>query len=94
MKRGDVPKSIQCYMNETGTSEEKAREYIWHLIDETWKKMNMERLKTTSLPRILIEASINLGRMSQFMYLYGDGHSSQDQVTRNRVASLLVNPIS
>nr|AGB05615.1 sesquiterpene synthase 6 [Valeriana officinalis] len=28
LKRGDNPKSIQCYMHEKGVSEEKAREYI------------------------------------------------------------------
>ncbi|KAG8368605.1 hypothetical protein BUALT_Bualt15G0062800 [Buddleja alternifolia] len=28
MKRGDVPKSIQCYMNETGASREEAQEYV------------------------------------------------------------------
>ncbi|XP_022897579.1 terpene synthase 10-like [Olea europaea var. sylvestris] len=40
MKRGDVPKTIQCYMNETGASEDEAREHIRSLIRETWKKMN------------------------------------------------------
>ncbi|GLT50643.1 hypothetical protein SLA2020_241150 [Shorea laevis] len=94
MKRGDVPKSIQCYMNETGASEKDARVYIWHLIDITWKKMNKDQHKTSSLPLTLIRAAMNAGRMAQFMYMYGDGHSSQDHVTRNRILSLLVNPIS
>ncbi|GKU94199.1 hypothetical protein SLEP1_g7725 [Rubroshorea leprosula] len=94
MKRGDVPKSIQCYMNETGVSNEDAREYIWYLIEITWKKLNKERLEISSLPLTLIGTAMNLARMAQFMYLYGDGHSSQDQVTRNRILSLVVNPIS
>ncbi|KAF2284339.1 hypothetical protein GH714_020813 [Hevea brasiliensis] len=37
LKRGDVPKSIQCYMHETGASEAKARDHIRFLISETWK---------------------------------------------------------
>ncbi|GLT34531.1 hypothetical protein SLA2020_090400 [Shorea laevis] len=94
MKRGDVPKSIQCYMNETGVSKEDAREYIQYLIDITWKKLNKEQLEISSSPLILIGTAMNLARMAQFMYLYGDGHSSQDQVTRNRILSLVVNPIS
>ncbi|GLT64880.1 hypothetical protein SLA2020_373450 [Shorea laevis] len=94
MKRGDVPKSMQCYMNETGASEGNAHEYIWHLIDVTWKKMIKDRLKTYSFPPTLIETAMNLAKMAQFMYLYGDGHGSQDQVTRNRILSLVVNPIS
>ncbi|KAJ0619618.1 putative lyase [Helianthus annuus] len=40
---GDAPKSIQCYMHESGTSEVEARECIKELIVETWKKLNKER---------------------------------------------------
>ncbi|KAH0635813.1 hypothetical protein KY289_035728 [Solanum tuberosum] len=40
MKRGDVPKSIQCYMNEKGGSEEDARKHINFMIKETWKMIN------------------------------------------------------
>lgn len=32
LRRGDVSKSIQCYMYETKSSEDKAREYIRNLI--------------------------------------------------------------
>ncbi|KDP26106.1 hypothetical protein JCGZ_22207 [Jatropha curcas] len=41
-KRGDVPKSIQCYMHETGVSKVRAREHIRYLISEMWKKINEE----------------------------------------------------
>lgn len=44
MKRGDVPKLVQCYMNEIGASKEEARKYIRFLISETWKHMNDERV--------------------------------------------------
>ena len=37
MKRGDVPKWIQCYRDEEGVSEDEARKHIEFLIDETWK---------------------------------------------------------
>ncbi|GLU13977.1 hypothetical protein SLE2022_305750 [Rubroshorea leprosula] len=83
IKRGDVPKSIQSYMNETGAFEEDAHKCIWNLIDITWKKLNKERFKISSLPLTLMGTTMNLARMAQFMYLYGDGHSSQDQMTRN-----------
>ncbi|KAJ6854549.1 TPS4 [Populus alba x Populus x berolinensis] len=38
LKRGDVSKTIQCYMHEAGVSEEKARDHIRNLIGNTWKK--------------------------------------------------------
>ncbi|GKU94195.1 hypothetical protein SLEP1_g7721 [Rubroshorea leprosula] len=93
MRRGDVPKSIQCYMRETGVLEEDAREYIQDLIDKTWKKMNKNEFEPSLLPQTLIEAAINLARMAQFMYKHGDGHSSQDDVMRNRILSFLIKPI-
>ncbi|KAK7845923.1 myrcene synthase [Quercus suber] len=68
LERGGVPKSIQCYMNENGASEEDAREYIRHLISETWKKMNEERDATSSLLETFIEIIFNLRRMAQCMY--------------------------
>ena len=49
MARGDVPKSIQVYMHETGATEEEARAYVRSLIIKVWQKLNKERagLKTT-----------------------------------------------
>ncbi|KAK8583762.1 hypothetical protein V6N13_109159 [Hibiscus sabdariffa] len=95
LKRGDVPKSIQLYMHETGSSEMEAREYIRKLIDATWKKMNGEYLSmahSTSSP-MFIQIAMNLARMAQCMYQYGDGHGVADQETRRRVLTLLVSSI-
>jgi (-)-alpha-terpineol synthase len=69
--RGDVPKSIQCYityMNETGANEEDAREYIRSLISETWKKMNEEQAMSSPFSQTFIEIVMNLARMGQCMY--------------------------
>jgi (-)-alpha-terpineol synthase len=94
LERGDIPKSIQCYMNETGASEEDARDYIRSLISATWKKMNEER-RTASSPfsQTLIEIAMNVARMAQCMYLHGDGHGVQDRETKDRVLSLFIHPI-
>ena len=67
LERGDVLKSVQCYMNKTGASEEDAREYIRYLITETWRKMNEERDATSPLSETFIEIVFNLGRMAQCM---------------------------
>ncbi|CAI0550411.1 unnamed protein product [Linum tenue] len=40
MARGETVNEISCYMNETGVSEEHAREHMKSLIDEAWKNMN------------------------------------------------------
>ncbi|XP_031270973.1 terpene synthase 10-like [Pistacia vera] len=95
LKRGDVAKSIQCYMHETGASEEDAREHIQEMITEIWMKMNRERLENPHLSNTtFIEIAMNLARMAQCMYQHGDGHGIQDRETKDRVLSLLVNPIA
>ncbi|PSR84551.1 (-)-alpha-terpineol synthase [Actinidia chinensis var. chinensis] len=94
MERGEIPKSIQCYMHETGASEKDARKHMKYLIDEAWKKMNEARVENGSLfSRAFIGVTENLARMAQCTYQYGDGHGAQGPETRDRVKSLLINPI-
>nr|QIZ63908.1 TPS [Primula forbesii] len=95
MKRGDVLKSIQCYMHETGASEEAARKHMKHLINESWMDINKYLLseESPSISKTFIGTAMNLVRMAQCMYQFGDGHSSQDNETQNRVLSLIIDPI-
>ncbi|KAL4595818.1 hypothetical protein ACB092_12G119200 [Castanea dentata] len=93
LKRGDVPKSIQCYMNETGASEKDAREYVKSLISIAWKKVNEERVASSPFCQTFIEITMNLARMGHFMYQYGDGFGVADQKTKDSVLSLLIQPI-
>ena len=97
MARGDVLKSAQCYKHETGASEEEAHAHVQQMIRDTWDEMNSETktARTISLlSRGFLEAAVNLARMSQCMYQYGDGHGCPDKAkTVERVTSLLVNPV-
>ncbi|MED6208432.1 hypothetical protein PIB30_045005 [Stylosanthes scabra] len=89
---GDVPKSIQCCINESGVSEVKAQEHIKLMINTTWKKMNKEA-HNSSLPPIFIEIAVNLARMSMCMYHDRDAHTVQDPQIKRRISSLIFQPI-
>lgn len=95
LKRGDVTKSIQCYMYENGASELEAREHIKDLIRETWKELNEECAAARSLfPETFVELSMNITRMAQCTYLHGDGFGREDfETTVDQVLSLLVTHI-
>ncbi|XP_022740880.1 terpene synthase 10-like [Durio zibethinus] len=93
LKRGDVPKSIQCYMHETGSSEEEARQHIRKLIDATWKRMNEGLFDHPPFSKTFIQIAMNVARMAQCMYQHGDGHGVEDHETKDRVLLLLVLPI-
>nr|QPL17964.1 terpene synthase [Lathyrus odoratus] len=89
---GDYSNIIQCYMKETGGSEDEAIEYVKSMLYSTWKKMNKE-VHTSSFSNIFIETAMNIGRMALFMYQHGDGHSIQDRDIQTRIMSLTFQPI-
>ncbi|KAL5839742.1 hypothetical protein ACOSQ4_012350 [Xanthoceras sorbifolium] len=93
LKRGNVPKSIQCFINETDTSKEVAREHIKDMMRQLWKKVNVHRTSEPLLSESSIGLMLNLVRMSHCMYHHGDGHGVEDQETMDLVLSLLFEPI-
>ncbi|XP_071738887.1 R-linalool synthase QH1, chloroplastic-like [Rutidosis leptorrhynchoides] len=95
LERGDVPKAVQCYMHETGVSEEEARAYIKKLILIAYKNITKERMncKSTDL-QIFMECASNLGRMGQFTYERGDIFGAPDDLYKSHQMSLLFEPKS
>ncbi|XP_047957123.1 exo-alpha-bergamotene synthase-like [Salvia hispanica] len=92
MKRGDVPKSIQCYMKETGCSEEDARKHIKQLIDMALKRMNKEILMENPIKNFG-QTAMNVGRISLCVYQHGDGFGLPHSETKKNLMSLVVQPI-
>ncbi|OVA10095.1 Terpene synthase [Macleaya cordata] len=94
LERGDVPKSIQCYMHHTGSSERIAREHIKNLINDNWKKMNMDQAAAScKFPRSFINTTQNIARTAQLIYQYGDGYGVPDSETKDWIMSIVVEPI-
>ncbi|OVA08088.1 Terpene synthase [Macleaya cordata] len=94
LERGDVPKSIQCYMHHTGSSERIAREHIKNLINDNWKKMNMDQAAAScKFPRSFINTTQNIAQTAQWIYQYGDGYGVPDSETKDWIMSIVVEPI-
>ncbi|KAH8502493.1 hypothetical protein H0E87_013973 [Populus deltoides] len=91
-ERGDVTKSIQCCMIEKGASEKESKEHIKGLINQAWKELNKENSKC-SLPKPLVNMSLNMARTAQCIFQFGDGIGTSTGVTRDRLTSLIVEPI-
>ncbi|KAE9457781.1 hypothetical protein C3L33_10323, partial [Rhododendron williamsianum] len=90
--RGDVAKSIQCYMNERSVTEEQAQDHIKGLVRESWRKLN-ETIAQNSPPTPMISMSLNMARTAHCIYQHGDGIGTSFGVTKDRVTSLIVDPI-
>ncbi|KAJ9549176.1 hypothetical protein OSB04_021719 [Centaurea solstitialis] len=94
IESGKFANAISCYMNENGVCEEDAREYIKMLIDEAWRKMIKARMdcrRKSEDP--FIGMAINLARISHCTYQYGDGHGAPDARAKDRVLSVIIEPI-
>ncbi|XP_019194049.1 PREDICTED: isoprene synthase, chloroplastic-like isoform X1 [Ipomoea nil] len=95
IERGETVNSITCYMNETGLSEEQAREHISKLIDESFKKMNKQLIAASTSPfeKSFTETAINLARIALCQYQYGDAHSDPDVRAKDQIASIIISPV-
>ncbi|PHT98652.1 (-)-camphene/tricyclene synthase, chloroplastic [Capsicum chinense] len=93
LERGDVPKAIQCYMNEKGVSEEEARKHINMLLKETWKLFNAAQQDNSLSHETFLGCAINAARASHTIYQHGDGHGIQNSDIKNRISQLYFEPI-
>ncbi|XXG55736.1 hypothetical protein AAC387_Pa03g3337 [Persea americana] len=93
-QRGDVPKSIQCYMHETGSSVEVAANHIRDLISDGWKELNAECLKPTSLSQHYVGVAPNSARAGALMYHQGiDGLGDPPAKTNAHITSIFFEPV-
>ncbi|KAH6823402.1 hypothetical protein C2S53_000140 [Perilla frutescens var. hirtella] len=92
LKRGDVPKAIQCYMKERNSGEKEAQEHVRFMIREAWKEMNTAMATGSPFPDDLVAAAANLGRAAHFIYFDGDGHGVQHSKIHQQMAGLLFEP--
>ncbi|KAF1860001.1 hypothetical protein Lal_00027850 [Lupinus albus] len=81
---GYTPKLIQCFMNETGASEEEACEYMKSMMHTPWKKMD-EEVCNSSLPESFKYIAINIAKMAMCLYQHGDGHTIQDPIIKSLI---------
>ena len=91
-ERGDVAKSIQCYMVHEGEPEVEAKHRIKEKISYSWKKLNKEIAKN-SLPKSMVKMSLNMARTAQCIFQHGDGIGTSTGVMKDRLSSLIVKPI-
>ncbi|VFQ74701.1 unnamed protein product [Cuscuta campestris] len=79
MERGDVPKAVQCRMNDTRCREDEARDFIRGLVEENWKKLNARCSSgdySSRFPRDFITSVMNMPRTGLAFYQHGDGVSA------------------
>lgn len=64
--------------NEGGATVEFAREHVFNLISDEWKRLNMECLRLNQSSSRFQKASLILARMVPLMYSYDDNQRLPD----------------
>ncbi|KVH95545.1 Terpene synthase, metal-binding domain-containing protein [Cynara cardunculus var. scolymus] len=93
-ERSHVASSIECYIKETGATEEEACEYFSKQVEDAWKVINRDSLKPTDVPFPLVKPVINLARISDVVYkgsINGYNHAGKELI--QNIKSLLVHPL-
>ncbi|XP_059664108.1 probable terpene synthase 9, partial [Cornus florida] len=93
MVRGDVAKSIQCYMIKEGKSEDEARDHIKGLIKSSWRKLNEASLRKFGPKSSIVTMSLSMARTALCIFQHGDGIGTSFGVTKDLLTSLIVTPI-
>nr|T1RRJ4.1 RecName: Full=(-)-endo-fenchol synthase, chloroplastic; Short=Alpha fenchol synthase; Short=LsFENS; AltName: Full=Alpha pinene synthase; AltName: Full=Limonene synthase; Flags: Precursor [Lavandula stoechas]AGN72801.1 alpha fenchol [Lavandula stoechas] len=92
LKRGDVPKAVQCYMKERNVPEKEAREHVRFLIREASKQMNTAMAIDCPFTEDFAVAAANLGRVANLAYVEGDGFGVQHSNIYEHIGSLMFKP--
>ncbi|XP_024994640.1 (E)-beta-farnesene synthase-like [Cynara cardunculus var. scolymus] len=93
-ERGHVASSIECYIKETGATEEEAREHFSKQVEDAWKVVNRESLRPTAVAFPLVMPAINLARMCDALYKGNhDGYNHAGKEVIQYIKSLLVHPL-
>ena len=80
-------------MKEVNVSEEISRKHIKGMIDKTWKTINGHCIAPSPLLQPIVNIIINIARVAQWVYQYGDGLGIPDRETKAQILSLLIEPL-
>nr|XP_043627036.1 (E)-beta-ocimene synthase, chloroplastic-like [Erigeron canadensis] len=97
--KGGNANAILCYKHQYGVCEEVARGYIKTLVDETWRKLIEARIIACSTEEdfedSLTDMAINLARISNCVFEYGDGIKEPDEArAMDQILSIIIEPIN
>jgi (-)-alpha-terpineol synthase len=80
-------------MRDKQVTEYVARKEIRDMILKYWKLMNSENVGNSAFQEYFRSVALNLSRMAQCIYQHGDGYAEPGKETKDRVISVLLDPI-
>ncbi|KAF5821000.1 putative germacrene-A synthase [Helianthus annuus] len=93
-KRKHVVSTVECYMKEHDVTEEYVYDLFKQRVEDAWKDMNLELLTCNDIPVALKMRAINLARVIESIYKYGDSLKNVGAEMQNTIKSCFINEMS
>ncbi|MED6221379.1 hypothetical protein PIB30_054032 [Stylosanthes scabra] len=94
-QRDHVASAVECCMKQYGFSQEEAYKFIRKDVNYYWKNLNEEYLKLIKdIPRALLDCIINLGRITEFVYMNFEDKYTNCDLLKDYIVELILDPIS
>ncbi|QHN95851.1 hypothetical protein HN51_043784 [Arachis hypogaea] len=92
-QRKHVASAVECCMEQYDISQEQAYEVINKEISNCWKDVNEAYLNSHDIPKHVLDSIVNLARISEFMYENFEDKYTNNELLKNYVATLFLDPI-
>ncbi|KAK7335352.1 hypothetical protein VNO80_27135 [Phaseolus coccineus] len=93
-ERVHVASAVKCCMKQYSISQAEAYNLIHKDVEDCWKVINEEYMKSSNIPKCVLDCIVNLARMSEVSYEnYKDKYTNGEWL-KDCVSSLLVDPVS
>ncbi|XP_043710536.1 (-)-germacrene D synthase-like [Telopea speciosissima] len=96
-ERGHVCSAVECYMKQHNVSEEEVYDEFNRRVVDAWKDVNeacMRPMMTTAaIPRPVLSVFVNYDCNIDVVYTYKDGFTFANEILKELITSLLVDPI-
>lgn len=86
--------SIDAYMKTFGVTENVAVLELKKMIENAWKSINEDHLKTTEVSTELLTRIMNLARMTDVVYRYNDRFTFPEKTIEEYINLLFIAPVS
>ena len=92
-KREHVASAVECCMKQYGISEEAAYKILLKDLENAWKDINEECMKTNVVPKVVLECVLNFSRVIELVYSNFADRYTNAELLKDYVHTLLLNPI-
>src|SRR5262245_12739822 len=94
-REGKLLTVVDCYMKQHGISKQETLSKFIELVEDGWKKVNMEWAMRTSIPKDMAEQLVNYARIAEVTYKNcEDGYTNPEKFLAPYMVALFVDPIA